>query len=166
MFFAVLSRGVFAPKCTIFRTYVSHFSLDFAIICNSCFLKSLRCTPWCTAKTLGWRWSFGRSASAAPREMTWHQNWMSCTAFHDFSAGEPFYPFPDSKLFWQPSCAHSYPRMTCLVAAAESHNIKIEFWALYLIRSYNTKTPGKQVVVHLENEMLSIIAYQIERKIE
>ena len=88
MVFAVLSRGGFAAKCTIFRKYISHFSLIFAIICNPTFRKTLRCTPWCAAKTLGWRWSFGRSASAAPREMTWRPNWMSRKACHNFSACE------------------------------------------------------------------------------
>ena len=78
--------------CTIFRKYNS-FSLIFAILRNSCFRKSLRCTPWCAASTMGWstmgwRWSFGRSASAAPREMTWLPNWMSRTACNYCSAGE------------------------------------------------------------------------------
>ena len=40
-------RGGAAAECTIFRKYNSHFSLIFAIICNSCFCKSRRCSPWC-----------------------------------------------------------------------------------------------------------------------
>ena len=90
VFFDVLLLGGFAAKCTIFRKYISHFSLIFEIIRNSraCFCKSLQYTLWCTAKQLGWRWSFGHSAPAAQREMTWRQNWMSHTACHYFSACE------------------------------------------------------------------------------
>ena len=73
--------------------------------------------------SLDWRWSFGLSASAAPREMTWCQIWT-----FQYSSGLPQFfcrwtlnPFLDSNLFWQPSCKHLYPIMTCLVAAAGSH---------------------------------------------
>ena len=44
MFFAVLLRGGFDAKYTIVSKYNSHFSLIFAIIRNSYFCKSLRCT--------------------------------------------------------------------------------------------------------------------------
>ena len=116
MLFACLSRGGAAAKCTIFRKYNLHFSFIFAIIRNSCFRKSRRCTPWCTASTMNWRWSFGRSASSAPRKITWRLNWMSPLCLPRFLCLWTLYPFLDSKLFWQISCTHLYPRMTCLVA--------------------------------------------------
>ena len=81
MHIAVLSRGGAAAKCRILCKYNSHSSVIFAIIRNSCFHKSERWAPWCPSLTMSWRWSFGRSASAAPRKMTrgvtWHPNWMS-----------------------------------------------------------------------------------------
>ena len=112
----------FFNKCTLIHKYYSHFSLIFAIICNSCFCKSLLCTPWCAASTIGWRWSFGRSASAAQRKMNWHPNWMSCIACHNFSACERCTLFW-AQIFSQPSCTHLYPRMTCLVADISRHSL-------------------------------------------
>ena len=133
VFFAVLSRGGSVAKCTIFCKYNSHITLIFAVVRNSCFRKSWRCAPWCATSTTGCRWSFGRSASAAPREMTWRPNWILRTACHDFSAGERCTVSwaqnssgnPHARIYtpeW-PAFSHLYPRMTCLLAAVDGRDI-------------------------------------------
>ena len=98
-------RGGAAAECTIFRKYNSHFSLIFAIICNSCFRKSWWCSPWCAASTMCWRWSFGLSASVAQRIIFWRPNGLP----QFLCRWTLFPPFLGSKLFWQPSCTHLYP---------------------------------------------------------
>ena len=88
-----ISRGGLLQNARYFADIIPSRTFPFAIIRNSCFRKSRRCTPWCAASTMGWRWSFGRSASAAPREMTWRQNWMSqhglLRFFSQNSSGNP-----------------------------------------------------------------------------
>ena len=62
-------------------------------------------------------------------------------------------PFLDSKLFWQPSCTHLYPRMTCLVAAADGRDVStyqdiVLSPVLCQKLHHRAVTTGTQIVAH------------------
>ena len=122
------------------------FSLNFRNYLQLLF--SLWCTPWCTllctpwfaAETLGWKWSFGRSASAAPLKMTWHSNWISHTTCHYFSACERW------TLSWtQNSPGNPHPRICGYMQPQGLHRIGclLQTWVVMWVLHFN---PGELLI--------------------
>ena len=119
-----LSRGGFAAKCTIFRI--------------------LMCSVENGLEMKLWAFSICRAArnDLAPKLDV---SALFATVFLPLNAVS----FPGLKISWQPSCTHLYPRMTCLVAAADGCDISRH-------SSEPLTLPEVTPLWQLENKLLSI----------